>query len=57
MSERLPSEGVYEDIEALPVDQKEERLSMSGNLELEEGYDDAENPEEDCGKDTEEVKE
>lgn len=55
MSEHLPSEGVYEDIEALPVEKKEETLSLSGNLVLEEGYDDAEDPEEDCGEETEEM--
>ncbi|KAM6182250.1 scavenger receptor cysteine-rich domain-containing protein SCART1-like [Erethizon dorsatum] len=49
MSEHLPSEGVYEDIEALPVEKKEERPSASGNLVLEEDYDDAEEPEKDCG--------
>nr|XP_023417276.1 scavenger receptor cysteine-rich domain-containing protein SCART1-like [Cavia porcellus] len=53
MSEHLPSEGVYEDIEALPVEKKEERLSLSGNFVLEEGYDDAEDPEKDCVEETE----
>ncbi|XP_013361603.1 PREDICTED: scavenger receptor cysteine-rich type 1 protein M130-like [Chinchilla lanigera] len=57
MSECLPSEGIYEDIEALPVEEKEERNSVSGNLVLEEYYDDAEEPGEDCGEETDVVEE
>ncbi|XP_012368851.1 scavenger receptor cysteine-rich domain-containing protein SCART1-like [Octodon degus] len=49
VSEHLPSEGVYEDIETLPVAKNEERASVAGNLVLEEDYDDAEEPKEDFG--------
>lgn len=40
----LQSDGVYEDIEVVPVPKKEEN-TVSRLLMLEEGYDDAEEPE------------
>nr|XP_025735808.1 scavenger receptor cysteine-rich domain-containing protein SCART1-like isoform X1 [Callorhinus ursinus]XP_025735940.1 scavenger receptor cysteine-rich domain-containing protein SCART1-like isoform X2 [Callorhinus ursinus] len=41
----LPSEGVYEDIGAVPIGEKDEGPRVSQNLALEEEYDDAGEPE------------
>lgn len=41
----LPSEGVYEDIGAVPMGDKDEEPRASQNLALEEDYDDAGEPE------------
>ncbi|XP_012890940.1 PREDICTED: scavenger receptor cysteine-rich type 1 protein M130-like [Dipodomys ordii] len=53
MSAHLPPEGVYEDIEAAPVEEKEEESSVSRCLEQED-YDDAGDPEEGLGERQEE---
>ncbi|OBS72668.1 hypothetical protein A6R68_12746 [Neotoma lepida] len=41
----LQSDGIYEDIEVVPVQKKEEKTTLSRLLMQEEGYDDAEEPE------------
>ncbi|KAK2493107.1 hypothetical protein MC885_010011 [Smutsia gigantea] len=41
----IPSEGVYEDIGAVAMGEKDERPWVAPGLELEEGYDDAAEPE------------
>lgn len=45
MLENLPSEGVYEDIGAVTMGEKDEGPSMSQDLVLPEDYDDAWEPE------------
>ncbi|XP_012368854.1 scavenger receptor cysteine-rich domain-containing protein SCART1-like [Octodon degus] len=53
LSEPLPSEGVYEDIEPVPVEEKE-GPSVSGDPALED-YDDIEEPQEGHGEEAEEA--
>ncbi|KAM5271876.1 scavenger receptor cysteine-rich domain-containing protein SCART1 [Ctenodactylus gundi] len=53
LSEHSPSEGVYEDIEAVPKEEKEERPSVS-RVSVLGDYDDARELEEDHGEETEE---
>ncbi|EHA97446.1 Deleted in malignant brain tumors 1 protein [Heterocephalus glaber] len=53
LSEPLPSEGVYEDIEPDHVEETEERPSMSGDPVLED-YDDIEEPQQSHGEEAEE---
>lgn len=47
MSGSLPSEGVYEDIAAIPVEEKDNSPGGSQDLMLEEEYDDAQELEQD----------
>ncbi|KAF5923570.1 hypothetical protein HPG69_010789 [Diceros bicornis minor] len=47
MSGSLPSEGVYEDIGAIPMEEKDEGPGGPRDLVLEEEYDDAQEPEQD----------
>jgi hypothetical protein len=55
MSGHLPSEGVHEDIEAVPV--KEKNADPTRDLAQEEDYDDTSEPEEDHGQGEEEEEE
>ncbi|XP_074239254.1 scavenger receptor cysteine-rich domain-containing protein SCART1-like isoform X1 [Saimiri boliviensis] len=55
MSGHLSSEGIYEDIGAFPMGQKDEGPAASGDLGLEENYDDAGEPEDGAGEEAEEA--
>ncbi|KAK2099379.1 hypothetical protein P7K49_024830 [Saguinus oedipus] len=55
MSGHLTSEGIYEDIGAFPMEQKDEGPAVSGDLGLEETYDDAGEPEDGAGEEAEEA--
>lgn len=56
MSGHLSSEGVYEDIGAFPMEEKDEGPAGSGDLGLEEDYDDAGEPEDGAGEEAEEAR-
>ncbi|XP_065377740.1 scavenger receptor cysteine-rich domain-containing protein SCART1 isoform X2 [Macaca fascicularis] len=56
MSGHLSSEGVYEDIGAFPMEEKDEGPAGSGDLGLEEDYDDVGEPEDGAGEEAEEAR-